>query len=169
VFVALFGLHSIVLQLAQALGNRTPVTYDHGDMTKMVDNFKPDTAYFDPNIQPPESRPNRAPGDMKPSWKWTSALRNDPLRNRRDQFKQALSQINWYMKQHHTQYGYILTDTELVAVRRLGRNGNIELSAPIAWTTHGDAVHPQLTVLLALWYLGMLASEDQGPHCWYGN
>lgn len=36
---------------------------------------------------------------------------------------QVLSQVNFYMKQHHARYGFVLTDLELVAIRRLDRNG----------------------------------------------
>lgn len=78
------------------------------------------------------------------------------------EFKQVLSQVNFYMKQHHARYSFILTDRELVAIRRLDRNGNLELSASIPCTTKGTASQPRLTVLLGLWYLGMLAANDQG-------
>ena len=70
------------------------------------------------------------------------------------------------MKQHRTRYGFILTDDELVAVKRLDNDGNLELSQSIQWDSNGTATQPQLTVLLALWYLGMLAAHDQGPDQW---
>ncbi|RWQ93429.1 hypothetical protein C8Q69DRAFT_500646 [Paecilomyces variotii] len=50
---------------------------------------------------------------------------------------------------------------ELVAIRRLDGNGNLELSDSIPWETHGSATHPVLTVALALWYIGMLASDNR--------
>lgn len=161
------GFHR--LHATHTLGQRTPLTWDHGDMAAKIENFRPDTAYFDERILNHTIRPNRAPGDVKPSWKWGTHLRNDPLPGRRKEFKQALSQVNWYMKQHHTRYGYILTDRELVAIRRLDREGRIELSAPIPWNAQGTAAAPQMTVLLGLWYLGMLAAEDQGPLTWRLN
>lgn len=151
------------------LGNRTPVTYDDGDMARMIQNFRPDTAYYPRHLLIRDQRVNRAPGDVKPSWKWTSGLRNHQAPAMRDQFHQALSQVNYYMKQHHSRYGYILTDLELVVIKRLDRDGRIELSNPIPWTTRGTATSPRLTVLLGLWYLGMLAGEDQGPDQWYLN
>jgi hypothetical protein len=154
------------LVLTNTLGTRTPISYDHGTIAATPASFKPDTAYFDPTIQNAGARPNRAPGDVKPSWKWYFGLRNHPDPTRRKEFKQALSQVNWYMNQHHTQYGYILTNLEFVAIRRLDPHGRLELSAPIPWTAQGTVAHPQLTVLLGLWYLGMLASEDQGALGW---
>ena len=65
-------------------------------------------------------------------------------------------QVNFYMRQHNARYGYILTDTELVAVRRLEGNGRLAVSAAVPWTRGGVR---ELSVLLALWYLGMLAAE----------
>jgi len=73
------------------------------------------------------------------------------------------------MKQHHARYGYILTDRELVAIRRRDRDGNLDLSLRIPWSRQGTAQQPQLTVLLALWYLGMLAATNGGLTGWYLN
>ena len=71
------------------------------------------------------------------------------------------------MKQHQTRYGFILTDSELVVLRRMDYNGNLELAAPIQFGTGGIPQQPQLTVLLALWYLGMLSAQEQGPDYWF--
>ncbi|KAF4199010.1 hypothetical protein CNMCM8694_006763 [Aspergillus lentulus] len=143
------------------LAGLTVLHYDVGSMAETPGGYVPDQAFFDPNL-PAKTRPNRAPGDIKPSYKWSLGLRNHPNPSNRMEFKQVLSQVNFYMKQHNTRYGFILTDCELVAVRRLDRNGNLELSASIPWTAKGSASQPQLTVLLGLWYLGMLAASDQG-------
>ena len=43
-------------------------------------------------------------------------------------------------------------------------NGNLELAPPIPFRIAGTAEQPQLTVTLALWYIGMLAAEHQPPH-----
>lgn len=86
--------------------------------------------------------------------------------NERREYRQVFSQLNWYLKQHRARYGFILTDEELVAVKRLDNNGNLLLSQSIYWHVGGTANNPQLTVLLALWYLGMLAAQDQGPNQW---
>ncbi|KAA8641648.1 uncharacterized protein ATNIH1004_011784 [Aspergillus tanneri] len=142
------------------LGNRTVVDFGEGNLAQIIDLFTPDTAYYDP-LLPAPTRPNRVPGDLKPSFKWSLDLRNSSSPYERRQFKQALSQVNYYMKQHKTRFGYMLTDCELVAIRRLDNNGRLELSNSIPWNTSGTESHPRLTVLLALWYLGMLASDNQ--------
>lgn len=129
-------------------------------MASTPENFIPDLAFFDPNLDA-KTRANRAPGDIKPSYKWSLDQRNSPNPSIRMEFKQALSQVNFYMKQHHARYGFIITDRELVAIRRLDMNGNLDLSASIPWTSKGTAQNPQLTVSLGLWYLGMLAANDQ--------
>ncbi|KKZ60906.1 hypothetical protein EMCG_00667 [[Emmonsia] crescens] len=137
--------------------------FDVGTMAETVDNFIPDVAVFDTNL-PTNTRPNRLPGDVKPSYKWSMGLRNHPTPSKRTEFKQVLSQVNFYMKQHHACYSFILTNRELVAVRRLDRNGNLQLSDSIPWTARGTASQPRLTVLLGLWYLCMLASRDQDAY-----
>ncbi|EQL35062.1 hypothetical protein BDFG_03275 [Blastomyces dermatitidis ATCC 26199] len=71
------------------------------------------------------------------------------------------------MKQHGSRYGFVLTDHELVAVRRLDGNGNLELSAPIY---PGRITGRQLNHVSRLcWlygYLGMLAAKDVGQDRW---
>lgn len=73
------------------------------------------------------------------------------------EYKQVLAQVNFYMRQHNAWYGYILTDTELVAVKHLEGNDCLAISTVVPWTRGGVG---ELLVLLALWYLGMLAAED---------
>lgn len=138
----------------------TTLNYDVGTMAMTVENYIPDTAFFDPTL-PAKTRPNRVPGDIKPSYKWSLSQKNSPNPSIRTEFKQVLSQVNFYMKQHHTRYSFILTDRELVAVRRLDRGGNLELSDSIPWTMTGTSERPSMTVLLGLWYLGMLAAHEQ--------
>lgn len=148
------------LEASGELGNWSVVSFGEGDLAQTPDNFVPDTAYFRPDL-PARTRQNRAPGELKPSYKWSSSLRNsdNPVHQRK--FRQPLSQVNWYMGQNNAQYGFLLTNNELVAIRRID-NGMLELSDSIPWTTSGNVTQPRLTVLLALWYLGMLAS-DNGP------
>jgi hypothetical protein len=143
-----------------ALGNRTIVSFGEGEQAQTVDNYIPDTAYFAENDPQVTTRVNRAPGDLKPSFKWSLGLRNSLNDREQREFKQALSQVNWYMKQNNARFGFILTDRELVAIRRLDDDGRLELSQSIPWATQGNAAQPRLTVLLALWYLGMLASDE---------
>jgi hypothetical protein len=148
------------------LGNMSVVDWGVGTLAETIDKYTPDTAYFDPQL-PTGNCPNRAPGDIKPSWKWSTSFRYQAQTTTK--FEQALSQVNYYMKQHHARYGYLLTDQELVAIRRRDRAGNLDLSLRIPWSRQGTAQQPQLTVLLALWYLGMLAATNGGLTGWYLN
>ncbi|KGY15354.1 hypothetical protein PABG_11655 [Paracoccidioides brasiliensis Pb03] len=107
------------------------------------------------------SGPYRAPGDVKPSWKWSTAMAMGSAQDQ-TKFRQVLSQVNHYMKQHGSWYDFVLTDNELVTIRRLDGNGRLELSMPIFWENRGTAAQLCLTVMLALWYLGMLAAQNLG-------
>lgn len=149
------------------MGNRTRLSIDVGEAARSIQWLMPDVAFFVSDARF-ATRPNRAPGDIRPHWKWSSAMAahanpNDPMRMKG---LQALSQLNYYMKQYGTRYGFLLTDHELVAIRRLDDNGNLELSQSIPWGAGGNAAQPVLTVMLAFWYLGMLAANDQGALAW---
>ncbi|RAK86068.1 hypothetical protein BO79DRAFT_271216, partial [Aspergillus costaricaensis CBS 115574] len=137
----------------------TVVDFGEGELARIVDQYTPDLAFYDPQDNP-SNRPNRLPGEIKPSYKWSRALQDAPREYGQTQFLQALSQINWYMEQNETQYGFILTDRELVAIKRLDDDGRLELSETVPWSTRGSEESPRLTVLLALWYLGMLAANN---------
>lgn len=120
--VAFQGIH------VPAFG-RTPLAYGHGRLASDVPHGKPDTAYFDSAMHS-TARPNRAPGNLKLSWKWPmadSVPSATPPRKR--EFKQVLSQVNFYRKVHHTRYGYILTDKGFVAIKRLDALGPREPSS----------------------------------------
>lgn len=145
-------------QLAHELLLRrlSQVTFDGGSSADLIDQFRPDTAFIAVGGSATSS-PNRAPGDLKVSWKWQSSMRYSPAVRDQREYKQALAQVNFYMDQHNARHGYILTNTELVAVKCLDRNGRLAVSTAIPWTSGGAG---QLTVLLGLWYLGMLAAED---------
>lgn len=54
------------------------------------------------------------------------------------------------MGQNGARYGFVITDLELVAIRRRDGDGRLELSDPIGWESYGNAAQPQLTVLLGL-------------------
>ncbi|ODH12710.1 hypothetical protein ACO22_07992 [Paracoccidioides brasiliensis] len=144
---------------------RTELCFDVGEAARAIENYKPDTAYFDIHAAP-ATAPNRAPGDVKPSWKWRTDMGGSQIVSQRNEYHQALSQVNFYMNQHNSRYGFLVTNQELVAIRKLVENGNLELAQPILWTTGGTATQPRLTVMLALWYIGMLASHDQGVNNW---
>lgn len=94
----------------------------------------------------PATEPNRAPGDLKPSHKWSPLLNQ----SRTEGVQQPLSQAHWYMNRHRAKYGFILTDRELVAIHRVDDDGHLLLSNAIPLEPQKTAAQPQLTVLLAL-------------------
>ncbi|PYH83244.1 hypothetical protein BO82DRAFT_352968 [Aspergillus uvarum CBS 121591] len=136
--------------------------HDGGTAGSTPDHFASDLGFFDDSL-PFETRSNRAPGVCQLSSRWSFALHSHPNPTKRREFKQLLSQVNWYMRQHHTRYGFILTDREFVAIRRLDGpgKGHLELSDPVSWEASGTVSDPRLTILLGLWYLGMLAADEE--------
>lgn len=100
---------------------------------------------------------NRAPGDLKVSWKWKSSSRDTNAPYTRQEYYKFMAQVNLYMVQHNARYGYVLTDAGFVAIKRLGTNHELAVSEPIPWTSGGIY---QPSVLLGLWYLGMLAAGE---------
>ncbi|KGO76426.1 hypothetical protein PITC_073080 [Penicillium italicum] len=150
------SLRAAFEQLASELATRrlSPVTFDGGSVAYVIDLFRPDTAFIAVGAA---SRSNRAPGDLKVSWKWQSSWRYSQTLAEQREYKQVLAQVNFYMRQHNARYGYILTNTELVAVKRLEGSGRLAVSSAVPWKGGGVG---ELSVLLALWYLGMLAAED---------
>ena len=69
----------------------TSLLFDVGDEAETPNSFRPDLAYFDAT-QPSGTAPNRAPGDVKPSWKWGRSLSNGTRYNRQE-FRQVFSQL----------------------------------------------------------------------------
>ncbi|KAM3456698.1 hypothetical protein MY3296_001653 [Beauveria thailandica] len=145
------------------LAGRTEITLGAGSSAVLVGGFVPDRAMYDPHV---DDSINRLPGEIKPSWKWKSAWA-DLASPQHHKFTERLSQLSFYMLQQgyrqaqHSgaRYGFILTDYELVAFRKEDTHGTISMSEPVRWGRPAGQ-QPRLTVLLALWYLGMLASHD---------
>ncbi|EEQ90089.1 uncharacterized protein BDCG_05209 [Blastomyces dermatitidis ER-3] len=152
------ALRSSFQHLAPQLANLhlTPITVDIGDAAQIINNFCPDIAFFRAGSTL-NSSPNRCPGDLKVSWKWGSDWAAAESQIDRTEYLQVLSQINFYMKQHNARYGFALTDTELVPIKRLDVNGNLLVARAIPWEAGGPG---RLTVLMGLWYLGMLGAAD---------
>lgn len=89
----------------------SPVTFDGGSAAALVDQFRPQTAYVVVGGDYATST-NRGPGNLKVSWNWSISLRFSAIGSEQEEYKQALSQLNFYMRQHRTRYGFILTNTE---------------------------------------------------------
>lgn len=82
------------------------ITFDGGSAAALVDQFKPDSAYGVVGGTYSTST-NRGPEDLKVSWKWNSTMRFSQVAYDLKEYKQVLSQVNFYMDQHGTRYGYI--------------------------------------------------------------
>ncbi|PYH96487.1 hypothetical protein BO71DRAFT_482072 [Aspergillus ellipticus CBS 707.79] len=147
------GFEELAPRLQQL--NLVLITFDGGGSAAYVDQFRPDTAFVVVGGTYADST-NRAPGDMKVSWKWCSDYRHSQNVFFQEQYKQVLAQVNFYMGQHKARHGFVLTNTELVAIKRIDTNGRLAVSSAIPWTAGGPG---QLTVLMGIWYLGMLAAE----------
>ncbi|KAE8406591.1 hypothetical protein BDV37DRAFT_242855 [Aspergillus pseudonomiae] len=74
------------LEMNDQLGNRTVVEFGEGDLAGLIEQFIPDTAYYDP-LAIAGTRPNRLPGSLKPSFKWSLTQQNSPEHYQRKQFK----------------------------------------------------------------------------------
>ncbi|ODM15764.1 hypothetical protein SI65_08998 [Aspergillus cristatus] len=133
------------------------VSLDGGSSAEIIDQFRPDIA-FSVIGGSYATNPNRAPGDLKVSWKWRSSMHFERNPLLRTGYFQVLAQVNFYMMQHGARHGAILTDKEFVAVKRLDANGRIAVSESILWSGGGEG---RLSVLMGLWYLGMLSAEDE--------
>lgn len=133
-----------------------PITFDEGGAAAHVDQDRPGTAFVTLEGTYADSS-NRAPGVLKVSWKWCSDHRSSQNTLFEEQYRKVLSRVNFHMGLHNARHGFVLTNTELVAVKRLDKNGRLAVSSSIPWKAGG---HGQLTVLMGLWYLGMLAAEE---------
>ncbi|KAE8375569.1 hypothetical protein BDV26DRAFT_299611 [Aspergillus bertholletiae] len=153
-----WSLRAAFEQLAPefALRQLSPITFDGGSAADIIDLYRPDTAFVVVGGNP-ASCPNRAPGDLKVSWKWEFSMRFSQHSIVQREYKQALAQLNFYMRQNNARYGYILTNTEFAAVKRLDGRGRLAVSIGIPWVNGGEG---QMSLLLALWYIGMLAAEN---------
>ncbi|KAF3908214.1 hypothetical protein AA313_de0203074 [Arthrobotrys entomopaga] len=118
------------------------------------------------------SRPNgqiRVAGFVKSCREWNTMMQAGGDEKRRE-FLQVLSQLQRYMREHGTRYGYVLTEQELVCVRLAtdGDNnpifGCLDIANPIQWNQHGGN---RLSIPLALWFLHFLAKRDPLPN-WSG-
>ena len=147
-------------QVLARLPARTPVTMGVGSDASKPNQYTPDCSYFDATLPRGTIGANRLPGDFKVSRKWSCLPGARSGRSRRE-FQKVLAQLNYYMKQHRTPFGFILTDQQLVPVRRLNRRGDLQVADPVPWTQRGAANAPELTVALVFWYLGMLAADDR--------
>ncbi|KAL3469733.1 hypothetical protein BJX99DRAFT_264922 [Aspergillus californicus] len=102
----------------------------------------------------------RAVGIVELSRKFNSDMRTGNA-TQQQTYKRYLAHLNYYMSTSGSRYGFILTNRELVVVRRcVGGITSLEVADPVEWYMGGTEDRPALTILLALWYIGMLAAKD---------
>ncbi|KAI5309935.1 hypothetical protein KEM55_002089 [Ascosphaera atra] len=69
--------------------------------------------------------------------------------------------VNTYMKEEGTDFGFVISDSELIAVKRLSEDARgvtrLAVAEPVGWTDGSDAQMPQMSIALAVWYLAMLS------------
>jgi hypothetical protein len=72
------------------MNGSTALKFGLGDFAKVIDGFRPDTAYFVSTL-PSTTGPNRAPGDIKLSWKWSTAMASHRIPGYYTEYCQVLS------------------------------------------------------------------------------
>ncbi|KAH9818176.1 sialidase [Teratosphaeria destructans] len=127
----------------------------------------------------------RVVGVVKCYDRWNSGMRNG---SPADQVKylQGLAHLHYFMREHGTRYGFIMTEIELICVRAGGPLhhdidpnipdnvplfGYLEVAAPIQIATSGRDKDGSLkmTAGLALWWIHMLASREHGDSSFAGQ
>jgi len=130
----------------------------------------------------------RVVGVVKCYDQWNSGMRAG-LPGERVKYLQGLAHLHYFMREHGTRYGFIMTEIELICVRAGGAPttqdgdnnpnmppnvplfGFVEVAAPVQIATSGpsEAGNLRMTAGLALWWLHTLASRDEpfpGQYHW---
>ncbi|PGH30717.1 hypothetical protein GX50_06530 [[Emmonsia] crescens] len=113
--------HTIVdcaLELASKASATMPaISWTLGNHTGLCgETVLPDWAGIYSNMAFPPS--NRVPGDTKVSGKWNTDQQHHTLHSKRDEFHKPLRQVVHYAKLFNTRYAYVISDKELVCIRR---------------------------------------------------
>jgi hypothetical protein len=98
-------------------------------------------------------------GDVKPSWNWKADWRHAPADTPEHvEYRQVLSQVHFYMNEKGTRYGYILTDSEFVALERDAQvYGNLMVSDVVTWDRRGCG---GMTLAMALFAIHRMATSN---------
>ncbi|KAF8524152.1 hypothetical protein BU17DRAFT_6809, partial [Hysterangium stoloniferum] len=109
---------------------------------------------------------NVLPGEFKFSNNWQPHWETSEDDKQIEAFWSALAQVQCYTYQHQVRYGYVICDTGLRCFRRvakkdssgreISKHGHVEISPVIRWNDNGQ----RLTIMLAVWYLHMVAAEE---------
>ncbi|KAJ5974650.1 hypothetical protein N7481_011860 [Penicillium waksmanii] len=123
------------------LRNFERLAYDVGSLACTEYGF-PDFAVYDTTDANSKTRRNFVPGDVKVSWKWSAAWRRSNETREKKEYKQVLSQLNFYAKRNKTRYSFVLTNREFVAIERLDVYGHLKVSDAIPWDARGTRENP---------------------------
>ena len=130
---------------------------------------------------PPKTERSRLFGDIKPSykfhhsWKATAQVHHHAQLKTTIEFKKVLAQLKFYMEKlgmhqdgnppRSTRYGYILTDEEVVLVRRCPEYGSQSIQVSDGFPLRGPYAPGMRTGMWALIFIHLLASVDgTAPH-----
>ncbi|KAJ5278678.1 hypothetical protein N7478_004050 [Penicillium angulare] len=162
-FYVKYAFKETFKQLAPELSERdlVPISLEAAYRAEPIKTYSPDLAFMasplDGEYLTGASGPNRLPGGLKGSLKWKSDWGSSSAGEMEKRFcLLELARIHLYTERCGTRYGFILTDQELVAIKRDDTSGRIALSKAILLTSGGT----ELSVSLDLWYLGMLAAKS---------
>ncbi|KAJ5106216.1 hypothetical protein N7456_002891 [Penicillium angulare] len=164
VFYLKYAFQETFKQLGPELSERDLVSLclEAGYRAEPIKTYRPDFAFMASPLKGElvkgASGPNRLPGGLKSSVKWKSSWGSSEAEEMEKRFYLLeLARIHLYMERCGTRYGFILTDQELVAIKRDDTSGRLALSEAIPLTSGGTG---KISVALALWYLGMLAAKS---------
>ncbi|EMC92820.1 hypothetical protein BAUCODRAFT_77478 [Baudoinia panamericana UAMH 10762] len=118
----------------------------------------------------------RVVGIVQSHDQWNSGLRSGDATDK-VRYQQTLAKLHYFMRDHGTRYGFIITEIELVCIRIGGPLteakplfGMMEIATPVEIATSGlrEDGTLKMTAGLALWWLHMLARDQpfEGQHHW---
>jgi hypothetical protein len=115
---------------------------------------------------------NRIPGDAKLYRKirrsWLPPNGELYLTGEREvEARKILTQVHGYMDMHEARYGYIVSDEELIFLRRRpGKWGQLDISPAIRHNVKPDRPSGTMNSLYVLFYLHWKVANDDGPEGW---
>ena len=158
------------------IGNGAEATFISQHSEPNAEQKKPDFASYEKNL---DSRPtlsnkrfNKIPGDAKLSAKINHAMLppngKEYHRGRRNaEAKKVLSQIHGYMDRHEARYGYIVTDKELIFLRRReGRWGQLDIAPPVKHNVWPNPSKGILNSKYVLFYFHWVVAQDDSANGW---
>lgn len=151
-----------------------PIYPDIGSNAYRTGGFLPDRCAKSNATGSPRTEIARLFGEIKPSYKfhssWKALAQLGRLANRRvvEEYKKVLAQVLFYMTHlgqarpggPATRYGYVLTDEEVVLLRRVPGRGNRHVQVSDGFPLRGPYGQNQLSGMQALIYIHLLAAVD---------